>query len=112
VWDEFPSNHRERFEAVYSAMEGFKGKVVVCARDFKQILPVVLNGTKYDILDACCFSSTLWDLFERKKLVENMRLKNTGMSDVERQQQTKYAEMLLAVGEKNVLSLLNYDCVF
>ena len=58
IWDEFFSNHRECFEAVYKELNAFVGKTVVVIGDFKQILPVVKNGTKDDILNATiCFVS-------------------------------------------------------
>ena len=37
VWDEFPSNHRELFEAVCRALNDLAGKVVVTFGDFAQI---------------------------------------------------------------------------
>ena len=41
IWDEFPSNHKEIFEDVYKQLNGFKGKVVICMGDFRQIAPVI-----------------------------------------------------------------------
>ena len=37
IWDEFPSNHKNIFETVYSQLNMFNGKVVVCMGDFRQI---------------------------------------------------------------------------
>jgi hypothetical protein len=48
LWDEFPSNDKEVFHAMYyeSAFNEFKGKILICVGDFKQIPPVVLHGSK------------------------------------------------------------------
>ena len=46
VWDEFPSNHRELFEAVYRALNNFNGKVCVAFGDLEQIAPVVPHGSR------------------------------------------------------------------
>jgi len=37
IWDEFPSNHREIFEASYKALNNFEGKIVICMGDFRQV---------------------------------------------------------------------------
>jgi len=90
IWDEFISNHRDCFESVYQVLNRFKGKVVICSGDFKQTLPIVPNGTKRDILNACIFTSSLWNNFTYKfTLRENMRLlKITNVQ--EREKQEKY----------------------
>ena len=44
VWDEFPNNHRQSFEAVYRGMQGFQGRILVACGDFRQIPPVVPGG--------------------------------------------------------------------
>jgi hypothetical protein len=52
-WDEFPSNHRELFEAVvtyYSASR--KRFIFVCSGDLHQIPPVIQGGTDYDTINA------------------------------------------------------------
>jgi len=37
IWDEFPSNHREIFEAAFKALNNFEGKIVICMGDFRQV---------------------------------------------------------------------------
>jgi len=50
VWDEFPSNNKECFEAAFEALDGFRGKIVIFMGDWKQMLPVVPGGTREDII--------------------------------------------------------------
>ena len=76
VWDEFPSNHRNCFEAAYQACNKFEGKVVVCFGDFRQIAPVVEGGTKQEIINACIQSSEYWKYFRIHILTKNMRLEH------------------------------------
>jgi len=38
IWDEFPSNHREIFEAVFKSLNKFEGKIVICMGDFRQVV--------------------------------------------------------------------------
>ncbi|CAB4416163.1 unnamed protein product [Rhizophagus irregularis] len=65
IWDEAPMTHRYAFEAVDRTLRDlmktvdhlleekpFGGKVVVFERDFRQILPVVIKGTREEIVGA------------------------------------------------------------
>ena len=58
--------------------------------DFQQILPVVLNGSHADILDACLQNSYLWNFMHVLKLQINMRLQNSP-------QDTSFAQWLLDI---------------
>jgi ATP-dependent DNA helicase PIF1 len=55
----------------------FGGKVVVLGGDVRQILPVIENGSKNQIIHATIIKSYLWNHVHILKLTENMRLKNT-----------------------------------
>jgi len=109
VWDEFPSNHRELFEAVYKALNCFENKVVVCFGDFRQIAPVVPNGTRMQIVQASIISSFLWNKFQVRHLTQNLRLiglsdttRDTLLTDGEREfleNQKAYADMITKIGE-------------
>jgi hypothetical protein len=103
IWDEFPSNHRECFEAVNTSMHGLRGKVVLAMGDWKQILPVVSRGDKSEVLDSCMFSSPLWERFDKMALEKNMRL-SSAASDEEAQAKQNYASMIknLAANENMV----------
>ena len=63
IWDEAPMTHRHAFEAVDRTLRDlmkavdplleekpFGGKVVVFGGDFRQILPVVIKGSREDIV--------------------------------------------------------------
>ena len=52
---------RDLMKAVDQSLEEkpFGGKVVVFGGDFRQILPVVIKGTREDIVGACLCRSTL-----------------------------------------------------
>jgi hypothetical protein len=107
-WDEFVSNHRELFEAVQKALRDCPNIVFVCSGDFRQILPVITNGSADDVLAATISSSYYWQYFTILNLKQNMRLTalqtaitaNTSpevVKDIKRQIQ--YAESILAIGE-------------
>jgi hypothetical protein len=55
----------------------FGGKVVVLGGDLRQILPVIENGTRTQIIDAAIIKSYLWKYVQVLKLTENMCLKIT-----------------------------------
>ena len=72
VWDEAPMVHRHTFEAVDRMLKDimkavdpslehkpFGGKVVVFGGDFRQILPVVIKGSREDIVGSCLRRSYL-----------------------------------------------------
>jgi len=74
-WDEFVSNDRALFEAVMRWGELNKKKFIfICAGDFRQILPVVKNGVKAQVIAATISSSPFWSFFEKRFLYRNMRL--------------------------------------
>jgi hypothetical protein len=116
VWDEMPSNHRQLFEAAHRATDGFKGKVVICMGDWRQIMPIVKSGSRIEIVDSCIKRSHLWSEFTVLTLTINMRLRklfgelNTNMAPDENteqhqarcanyRQQKDYGDMILSVGE-------------
>lgn len=74
IWDEAPMTKKYCFEALdrslrdvlrfsnpLSMEQPFGGKVIVFGGDFRQILPVVPNGTRHDIVSATINSSYLWE---------------------------------------------------
>jgi hypothetical protein len=105
LWDEAPMMHRHAFEAVDRTFRDimgvldkpFGGKVMIFGGDFRQILPVVIRGTRGQIVNACLKSSELWKDIKSMKLTQNMRVQN--QTDIE---QKRFAEFLLEVGEGRV----------
>ena len=82
IWDEAPMQHRHIHEAVDRSFrdirrceeKAFGGLTVVFGGDFKQILPVIVKGSRAEIVGACVQRSRLWQLMKVLKLKENMRL--------------------------------------
>jgi len=57
----------------------FGGKVIVFGGDFRQILPIILGGSRSYIVNATINSSYLWDHCEVLKLTKNMCLLQEGL---------------------------------
>ena len=74
----------------------FGGKFVIFGGDFRQILPVVRNGTRSSIVRSCIKSNPIWKHVRRFTLTKNMR------ADLRAQ---KFAKYLLEVGEGKLTSL-------
>jgi len=64
------------FKDLMDSEEPFGGKVMVLGGDFRQILYVVVRGTRTHIVDACLKSSTLWKYFKNMKLTINIRIQH------------------------------------
>ncbi|XP_035837083.1 uncharacterized protein LOC110892468 [Helianthus annuus] len=76
IWDEAPMVHKHAFEALDRTMNDvfnidtslnseirFGGKVIIFGGDFRQILPVVPNGGRQEIVNASLCSSYLWSKY-------------------------------------------------
>jgi hypothetical protein len=109
IWDEFPSNERRCFEAVYEhqQIQRFRGKVVIGLGDLKQILPV--GQDRQEIVDMVITSSPYWIQFNILELTINMRLQNPLLSPEDLECQTRYAALIKAVGHNKVDSSLGMD---
>src|SRR6266542_1566298 len=100
IWDEAPMAHRYTFEAVDRTFkdltdnsdEPFGGKIIVMGGDFRQILPVVIRGTRAHIINACIKSSNLWRFVKVMHLTENMRVQDA--------MQKQFVDYLLKIGEE------------
>ncbi|KAL6567653.1 hypothetical protein OROGR_001321 [Orobanche gracilis] len=110
IWDEAPMTNKHCFEALdrslkdiirspsgQSSQMPFGGLVVVFGGDFRQILPVVQMGSRYDIVHATITSSKIWESCEVLQLTRNMRLQG-GSSPSEVEEIKNFAEWLLEVG--------------
>uniref|UniRef100_A0A2N9INS4 ATP-dependent DNA helicase n=1 Tax=Fagus sylvatica TaxID=28930 RepID=A0A2N9INS4_FAGSY len=83
VWDEAPMVNRRAVEAFDRTLKDimevdspFGGKVVIFGGDFRQVLPVVPNGTRSEMIDACIVKSPLWRYVKVLHLKYNMRTIN------------------------------------
>ncbi|XP_076920154.1 uncharacterized protein LOC143581216 [Bidens hawaiensis] len=81
IWDEAPMIHKHAFEAMDRTFKDilksdslFGGKVVVFGGDFRQILPVVTNGSRHQLVNASLSSSYIWKYCKVLKLTKNMRI--------------------------------------
>lgn len=99
VIDEVSMADRRILEAVDRSMKDirkndrtFGGITVVLAGDWRQILPVVRNGSRAEIVNACIKSSPLWSNVKVMKLTTNMRVAMAGAD------QCDYASYLLDIG--------------
>lgn len=102
IWDEAPMAHRHAFETLdrtlrdlqsmedpSAAYKPFGGKTVVLGGDFRQIFPVITQGTRHDTVKASISKSYLWPFAEIHTLTINMRL---------RQADKEFAKWILDVG--------------
>lgn len=107
IWDEVPMQHRYGPEAVDRTLQDIRGSdkpfggiTVVFGGDFQQILPVVIKGSREDIVGASMRKSPLWAKIHVLHLTENMRLGQT-------EQDKEYAHFLLDVGHGRNLPIDN-----
>src|SRR5579883_3152991 len=82
----------------------FGGKVVVLGGDPKQILPVIENGSKTQVINASIISSYLWRRVKTLLLTENMRLKKGNLSMHERKELESFNNWILSIGNGNTTS--------
>ncbi|KAL3839225.1 hypothetical protein ACJIZ3_023816 [Penstemon smallii] len=82
IWDETPMENRfsiESFEYLLrdfcDRLEPFGGKIVLFGGDFRQTLPIVVQGSREAMIGASLVSSPLWKSICRLHLHENMRAK-------------------------------------
>ncbi|KAH9691883.1 ATP-dependent DNA helicase [Citrus sinensis] len=124
IWDEAPMAHKFCFEALdktlrdilrtryeNSSIKPFRGLTIVCGGDFRQILPVVPNGTRADIVDASLNSSYLWPFFKIYELKQNMRLYNGSMSGCEAAKIASFDKWLLQIGDGLLYDDIDRDLV-
>ena len=100
IVDEAPMTHRTAYEAVDRKLRGIRGvdvpmgsiPTLLCG-DFRQILPVVRNGTRGTIIDASIKSSHLWRHVRIIHLTKNTRVALRGDRDA-----GNFSELLLKIG--------------
>lgn len=99
IWDEITMVHRHAAEALDRTLRDirdddrpFGGVEVVFGGDYQQTLPVVLHGTREDIVSATLQHSYLWSNVKVLQLHVNMRLLRNGPDE------TVFAQWLLDVG--------------
>jgi hypothetical protein len=107
-YDEFPSNHKEIWDAIRRCVAHLPNLIFVCSGDFRQILPVITGRpSAEEVIAATVSSSQYWRDFNILTLTENMRLSSLNSQINEHtttetlkwiQSQTNYGEAILALG--------------
>jgi hypothetical protein len=111
IWDEAIMTNRQCFEALDRSFKDilseknnqlnsipFGGKVVVLGGDPKQILPVIENASKAQIINASIFQSYLWKYVTKINLHENMRLKKIPNNTTEYKELNDFNDWILRIG--------------
>jgi hypothetical protein len=98
IWDEIVPQHRYAIEALDRTLrdirdddEPFGGVTVLMGGDFQQTLPVILKGSRQEILDATVTHSPLWNEIQIIHLHQNMRLQDDPQAE-------DFARWLLEIG--------------
>ncbi|XP_035841306.1 uncharacterized protein LOC110870193 [Helianthus annuus] len=123
IWDEAPMVHKHTFEALDRTMSDvfsdgrsirsdvpFGGKVFVLGGDFRQILPVIPNGTRQQIVYASLSSSYIWSKCKLLRLTKNMRL-TIGAESSDMDSIRDFAKWLLDIGEGDAKEYLSSDSI-
>ncbi|GBN52234.1 ATP-dependent DNA helicase pif1, partial [Araneus ventricosus] len=98
VWDEAPMTHVNAFLAVDRLLqdltkckEPFGGKVILLGGDFRQVLPVILRGSRTLTVASSLKKHALWLKFHKLYLTKNMRALES---------ERDFGAWLLDIGEK------------
>jgi ATP-dependent DNA helicase PIF1 len=115
IWDEAFMTHRSAFEALDRSLRDllasdselaektcFGGKVVVLGGDPRQILPVIENGTRPQIIDAAITNSPLWAPVSVLHLTKNMRLFSNDLNPETTTEIASFSKWILDIGEGQI----------
>ncbi|CAN6856169.1 unnamed protein product, partial [Brassica oleracea] len=113
IWDEAPMTHKHAFEALDKTLKDimsmknppaknqpFGGKTVMLGGDFRQILPVITQGSRADTVLASISHSYLWNSCHKYSLRTNMRVN---------QDEKEFSDWLLKVEEGRLESEQEYE---
>ena len=104
IVDEAPMAHKTAYEAIDRTLRDITGTdkpmggipTLLCG-DFRQILPVVKNGTRSNIVNASLKKSHLWQHVTVKHLTTNMRAHLSG-----NEQAAAFSDLLLEIGNGTI----------
>ena len=113
IVDEAPMTHKSAFEAVDRTLQDITGHkrpmggipTLFCG-DFRQILPVVKNGTRANIVNANLKKSYLWDNIRVMNFNTNMRAHLSGDEAV-----ADIAKLLLTIGDGQIPLVAEPDTI-
>ncbi|KAJ3698202.1 hypothetical protein LUZ61_001907 [Rhynchospora tenuis] len=122
IWDEAPMSNRICFEALDRSMRDILGEVsesnrekpfggvtVVLGGDFRQTLPVVTHGARFETVAASITNSHLWSSCRLLRLTINMRLLAHNGPPSDAQTISEFASWLLSVGDGTAPAKSLYD---
>jgi hypothetical protein len=96
-WNEAPITHEHAFEAIDRLLRNltrickpFGGKAILLGGDFRQVLPVILHGSRSLTVASCIKKHQLWGELQVLKLKQNMRILEN---------ENEFSELLLDVGD-------------
>ncbi|GJS07513.1 ATP-dependent DNA helicase PIF1-like protein [Tanacetum coccineum] len=109
AWDEAPMVHRHCMEALDRTMcdlmsipdKVFYGKVVVFGGAFRQILPVIPNDSRQDVVHASIKAFKMWQHCIVLKLTVNMGLR-VGFDCEQIEEIKEFADWILDIGDGKV----------
>ena len=88
----------------------FGGKAMVLGADFRQILPIIKKGSRFDIIKVAINYSELWKCCQVLKLLKNMRLSTA--TDTQTTNDIKeFADWILKIGDGDVDLNENGECM-
>jgi ABC-type oligopeptide transport system ATPase subunit len=103
IWDEFPSNERACFQAVYESndVRNLKGKVFIALGDFKQILPVGMD--MQDVLDSTIIQSSYWPLFKVRHCNQTNECVILSIADINSIKACEFHHLLSNIRIRNII---------
>ena len=108
VWDEFTMSHKRAFEAVDRTLRDLKnpdmlfgGVTMLISGDYRQTLPIIPKGSKFDEINACLHSSGLWEHIRTYRLTVNMRARNAS-NPATAERCERWADMLKTIGDGSI----------
>ena len=114
IWDEAPMIQSYCYEAFDRTLRDicrsddnepskrvFGGKVVLFGGDFRQILPVIPNASRNQVVHATLNSSYLWQHCIVMQLTVNMRL-TSGSNESEKKEIQEFADWILDIGNGKI----------
>jgi hypothetical protein len=112
VWDEAAMMHKHALEAVDKTLRDimatvnpayrdipFGGKVVVLGGDFRQVLPVVVRGSRGEVVNACLKRSASWGIVQPLALIVNMRVQLNLQNGLPATELQAFADYLKRLGD-------------
>jgi hypothetical protein len=122
IWDEALMTNRQCLEALDRSLRDilsekqpnakdipFGGKVVVLGGDPRQILPVIENASKSQIISASLVRSYLWGHVNKLYLHKNMRLQSLDSQSPAYKELANFNNWILAIGNGTINHVCNND---